>query len=288
MFVTVNGVRLFFDVVGEKLRIGADDALQERPVMIMLHGGPGGDHQSLRPAFDRFAERAQLIYLDQRGGGHSAHGPESGWTLNQWADDVAGLCDALGVTKPIVLGVSGGAMVTASYLARHPGHAGAAILVNACARLDMDAMVNGFTALAGPEAGAAAKAMYSRGDMADFPAFLQHCLPLYSRRGSTGAPRMDARQTFNFAVSQRFFSGSGDAFNFDFRAKLGKVSCPVLALAGAHDPVTRPEWGRELAEALPAGVGEFVLFEESSHVISADEPDKFYASVERFLDRVQS
>ena len=38
----------------------------------------------------------------------------------------------------------------------------------------------------------------------------------------------------------------------------------------------RPEWGREVAEALPAGVGEFVLFEGASHLIMADEPDRFH------------
>lgn len=262
MFVTVNGVRLFFDVVGEKLRIGADDALNERSVMVLLHGGPGGDHQSLRPAFDRFAERAQLIYLDQRGGGRSAHGPESGWTLDQWGDDVAALCDALGVTKPIVFGVSGGAMVAASYIARHPNHARAAILVNACARMDQQAVIDGFAARGGPEAGAAAKAMYGGFDMAAMPAFFQHCMPLYSRRGGMSAQPGAGRQSYNFAVSQHFFKLGGEAFKFDFRGKMGKVDIPVLALAGAHDPITHAAWGKELAAALPHG--EYVEFANSS------------------------
>ena len=131
MFASVNGVRLFFDVVGEKLHIDGA-ALKERPTLICLHGGPGGDHQSLRPDFDRFAQRAQVLYVDQRGGGRSGHGSPELWTLDQWADDVAGLCGALGVEKPIVIGVSGGAMVALSYLERYPGEARGAILVNAC------------------------------------------------------------------------------------------------------------------------------------------------------------
>jgi len=42
MHVMVNGVRLFFDVAGDKL---VPDGLQmrERPIVLLLHGGPGFD-----------------------------------------------------------------------------------------------------------------------------------------------------------------------------------------------------------------------------------------------------
>ena len=284
MFVSVNGVRLFFDVVGEKLHIeGA--GLRERPALICLHGGPGGDHQSLRPDFDRFASRCQVVYFDQRGGGRSEHGPESGWTLDQWADDVAAFCDALGVVKPIIIGVSGGAIVTANYLARHPGHARAGILVNACARLDRDEMIAGFGRLGGPAASDAARNMYLRGTAEDFPAFMQHCLPHYARRP---APPMTGlgRTSINFAVSRHFFTTGAEGFRFDLRGKIKAVTCPVLALAGKHDPVTRPEWGRELADAMTPGLCEFVLYDEASHAVANDVGEPFYAAVEAFIDRV--
>ena len=82
MFVAINGVRLFFDVLNPKLEI-AGDSLREKPVLVCLHGGPGGDHQSLRPFFDRFAALAQVVYLDQRGGGRSEAGDPAGWTLDR-------------------------------------------------------------------------------------------------------------------------------------------------------------------------------------------------------------
>lgn len=288
MYATVNGVRLFYDVLGEKLRIEPNGTLTEKPTLIVLHGGPGGDHQSLRPGFDRFAQRCQIIYVDQRGGGRSEHGPAASWTLDQWADDVAGLSAALGIVKPILLGVSGGAMVAASVLSRHPALANAAILVNACARLQVEALVAEFSKRGGKPAEEAARNMYTRGAMQDLMPFMQHCLPLYSRRAPVGLPADGARTTFNFAVSQHFFNSGGEAFRFDFRDKLAGVTCPVLALVGAHDPITQPQWGRELAEALPAGKGELVMFEDSSHTISGDEPERFFDTVERFIDRVSA
>jgi len=284
MFVSVNGARLFFDVLNPRLEIVAD-RLEVKPVLVCLHGGPGGDHQSLRPAFDRLAGVAQIVYLDQRGGGRSDHGEPASWTLDQWADDVAGFCDALGIDKPIVLGVSGGALVAQAYLARHPDHASAVVLVNGCSRLDREALVAGFSALGGPEAGAAARAMYTRGAPADVPGFFQHCLPWYSRR-PTPAPTDNSRATFNFAVSQHFFGPDGEAFRFDHRECLRAVACPVLVLVGAHDPVTRAEWGREVAAALPPDRVTFTQFEDSSHLITADEPELFFATVEAFVKRL--
>lgn len=281
MFARVPGARLYFDVLGPALAIGGDDALRERRTLICIPGGPGGDHQTLRPAFDRLGAFAQLIYLDPRGSGRSDAGAPESWTLDRWGDDVAAFADALGIERPIVLGVSGGAMIAASYAARHPDHAGGLVLVNACARLEKEAMVAGFAALGGAEAAAAARNMYDRGAPEDLEPFFQHCLPHYARRRTAETGSMSARVRFNFAVSRHFFTVSAEAFGFDFRGRLGAVACPALALAGAHDPVTRPEWARELAAALPNCA--YVEFSESSHMIASDEPERFYREVEAFL-----
>lgn len=282
MYATVNGARLYFDVLNPALDI-VGDAIDEKRALICIPGGPGGDHQALRPAFDRLGAHAQVIYLDPRGSGRSnACGPET-WTLDQWGDDVAAFADALGLDKPIVLGVSGGAMVAASYLARRPDHAGGVILVNACARLDKEAVIDGFARVGGQAAGIAARNMYDRGVPEDVGPFFQHCLPLYARRPAP--PPVGQRAQFNLAVSHHFFTGGGEAFRFDFRDKLGKTACPVLALAGAHDPITRIEWARELAAALPETHRTYVEFPDASHAIATDAPEAFYDAIERFLSR---
>jgi hypothetical protein len=45
MHVLVNGVRLFFDVESTKL-VPNGAAMQEKPTLLLLHGGPGFDHSS--------------------------------------------------------------------------------------------------------------------------------------------------------------------------------------------------------------------------------------------------
>lgn len=284
MFVNVNGVRLFFDVFNPKLEIAADNALREKPTVICLPGGPGGDHQTMRPHFDRLAGVAQVVYLDHRASGRSESGDPAHWTLDQWGDDVAAFCDALGIEKPMILGVSGGAIIAQAYLSRHPDHAGGVVLINPCARMDRDVLIAGFEAAGGLDAGAAARAMYTRGAPEDVPGFFKHCLPYYSRRRNFAElAASGGRATFNFKVSQHFFGPGGEAFAFDHRGRLGKAACPVLMLVGEHDPVTRAEWGREVATALPPHRSQLELFGESSHLILADEPDRAWAVIDRFI-----
>ena len=110
MRVLVNGVRLFFDVDGAAL-VPAGPALARRPTLIVLHGGPGADHSTLKQWLGRFADIAQVVYLDHRGNGRSEDGPPESQTLAQWGDDLAGFCAALAMERPIVYGLSFGGFV---------------------------------------------------------------------------------------------------------------------------------------------------------------------------------
>ena len=118
MLIDVGSARLFFDVVGESLD-AATPKMEKRPTLILLHGGPGYDHSTLRPYFDRYSDTHQIIYLDHRGCGRSTGARET-WHLDQWADDLAVFCKKLGIESPIVFGQSFGGMVAMHFAARHP------------------------------------------------------------------------------------------------------------------------------------------------------------------------
>jgi pimeloyl-ACP methyl ester carboxylesterase len=79
-------VRLFFDVEGAAL-LPDGPVMREKPIMLLLHGGPGGDHSGYKPSFSQLSELVQIVYLDHRGCGRSERGPVSSWTLAQWGDD---------------------------------------------------------------------------------------------------------------------------------------------------------------------------------------------------------
>jgi pimeloyl-ACP methyl ester carboxylesterase len=289
MFVEINGARLFFDVLNPKLEIpayGSEAAgLKEKPVMVCIPGGPGGDHQTMRPFFDRFASVAQVVYLDPRGGGRSDLVRPAGWALDQWGDDIPAFCDALGVEKPVVLGTSGGSLMVQAYLARHPAHARGAILINACSRMEQDEIVATYERFGGPDAARAARAMYGSPGPEDYAAFMRQCLPLYSaRRDLLSLAAGRGRTRMNPAASQHFFAPNGEAWRFDHRAGLSQVESPVLVAIGDLDPVTPAVWGREVAAALPHA--ELLAFDSASHFLDADEPERLTASVTAFIRRI--
>src|SRR4051812_4558917 len=179
MFVTVNGQRLFFDVLGEKLAL--DGArMREKPTLIVMHGGPGFDHSAMRPDFDHFADIAQVIYFDHRGNGRSWPSPTPSWTLAQWGDDVRGLCDALGIEKPIVFGQSFGGMVAQSYATRHPDPPRAVVFPSPAARREMAPSLSIFKKKGGAEARRIAQEFWEVGNDEQFDEYMKRVMPLYN------------------------------------------------------------------------------------------------------------
>ena len=66
-----RNVRLYVDVEGAGL-VPDGPAMRDKPTLVLLHGGPGYDHTSFKPAFSQLADIAQIVYYDHRGHGRSA------------------------------------------------------------------------------------------------------------------------------------------------------------------------------------------------------------------------
>lgn len=285
MHVTVNGTRLFFDVTGPKL-IPDGPRMRERPTLLLLHGGPGGDHSMFRPRFDELSDIAQIIYLDHRGNGRSERGWPEDWTLAQWGDDVRAFCDALGITRPVVCGTSFGGMVAMAYATRHPGHAGALTLVSTCAEWSgrNAERVAMFRQLGGDAAGRLAQRRFIDGDSSPevLAEFRRVCLPLYTRRPADAA--MWERMVGHDDVTAWFNRpGEGEVWHFDFRAALARVTCPTLLMAGTRDPMTPVACQRDLAAALTRAPVEAIEFEGCGHGVVTDAPEPALAALRRFV-----
>jgi pimeloyl-ACP methyl ester carboxylesterase len=284
MHVHVNGVRLHFDVLGAKLQ-PRGPRMHERPTVLMLHGGPGADHSHYRPGWDVLADVAQLIYLDHRGNGRSEAGPQSSWTLAQWADDARAFCDVLGIERPIVLGVSFGGMVAQAYATRHPGHAAKLILVSTAARggAFTERRVALFEQLGGPEAGALARRRLIDGDTSPevLDDWLRIAVPLYTRT----RPDPDAmqRQVRNAEATRWFSRADGEGSHFDLRADLPNVRCPTLLMGGALDPMLPVENQREIAARIPPHWLRYEEFPHAGHGVLPDAREAALALLRGFI-----
>lgn len=286
MRILVNGVRLYFDVEGAQLR-PQGDAMQRRPTLLLLHGGPGADHSLYKPAFSQLADIAQVVYVDHRGNGRSDRSTPDTWTLDQWADDVHAFCQALEIEKPIVYGSSFGGIVAMAYAIRYPQHPGKLALVSttAQARSHTAAKVAMFQRLGGNEAGALAQRRFVDGDTSPgvLARWLELALPLYTQSPHDAAAT--ARLAFNRECTAWFNRVGGEGRDFDFLADLGRISCPTLVLAGALDPMLPVECQRDVAAALRSDVVQYREFAHCGHGVVPDAPDEAMAVIREFIQK---
>ena len=279
MYVTINGARLFFDVVGSSLAVERD-RMAERPAMLVLHGGPGFDHSTMRPYFDRYADAYQVVYLDHRGNGRSGGEPD-GWTLDQWGDDIAAFCDELGFVRPVVLGQSFGGMAAMAYATRHPDHPSKLILSSTAARMHMEETIAMMAKLGGEKAATTARAFWAHPTPEGVVEYLAVCMPLYNPTRDPAAAEGRARAISRFEVLFHFING--EQMGMDFRPGLARIACPTLVLAGAQDPITPLACAEEIAAALPAHLVELRVFDDAGHGVHRDRPERAEAVTRAFL-----
>jgi len=278
MYVSIGDVRLFFDIEGAKL-VPDGPAMRERPTLLLLHGGPGFDHSSYKPAFSPLADVAQLVYLDHRGNGRSDAGDRAKWNLAQWADDVVAFCDALGIVKPVVFGNSFGGMVAMAYAVRHPDHPGKLVFSSTTAQTRLDRVYAAFERLGGREAGDAARRYWSKPGPGTLPDYAKHCFPLYSR--TPRDPDANARTVWNFDVMFHF--GGGEDHRFDLLPELAKVRCPTLVLGGEDDPICPIDDQADIAASLPPEWVRFERFPRCGHGVYRDDPERALGVLRKFL-----
>ncbi len=281
MFIDVNGARLYFDVEGAGL-VPDGPRMRAKPTLLLLHGGPGFDHSMFKPAFAALADICQIIYFDHRGNGRSMSSDPATWTLAQWGDDVKGLCDALGIERPIVYGVSFGGFVAQAYATRHPGHPAKLVLDSTAARMENEIMFAAFERLGGPEARAAAEAYWLNPTLEGRVKFVEVCHPNYRRRRPAGADAQK-RAIVNHEASLRFAGPHNEQGRMDFRADLGRVSCPVLILSGDSDPITPMAFSETIAAALPPRLVRFERFANCGHGVFGDDPERAFAVIRDFI-----
>jgi proline iminopeptidase len=287
MHVSVNGVRLFFDVEGAKL-VPDGPVMREKPVLLMLHGGPGADHSIYRPAYSALADVAQIVYLDHRGNGRSEDGPRESWNLAQWGDDVRAFCDALGIVDPIVLGASFGGMVALAYATHHPAHPSKLVLISteAAGGSYRERRVALFERFGGPEVGALARRRFLQPeaplDQEARDAWRRLAMPVYTRIPRD--PDMARRAINRPEVALHWIAKpGGESDTFDMFPELDRIRCPTLVIGGEDDPMHPIESQADLAAALPPHLVQFERFADCGHGVVPDAPDRAMALLRDFI-----
>jgi pimeloyl-ACP methyl ester carboxylesterase len=119
--VKVNGAKLWYEIHGEG-----------EPV-VQIHGA-GFGHYNFAPATPALAEHFRVVDYDMRGYGQSDR-PVQHYDMEVWADDVAGLLDALEIDQAHVHGTSMGGMIAIVFAGKYPERTTSVVLNCAAAKL---------------------------------------------------------------------------------------------------------------------------------------------------------
>jgi proline iminopeptidase len=235
--------------------------MRERPVVLLIPGGPGQDLSFFKPAFEPLADVAQLIYLDPRGCGRSDRGDPDRWTLRSWTDDLARFCDALGIEHPIVLGASFGGMVALSFAAEYPDRPARLVLAMTGLGMSPDLASEAFGRLHGEAVREVFDRYWRTPGHETFEEYLRVCLPLYARIHASADELFRSR--LNLELMERFWSGP--LRNVDLRDAAPRVRCPVSIIVGELDPILPLATSEELLAALPPGSARLHVLPGAAH-----------------------
>jgi len=276
MTVRVDGVDLFTRQIGSG------------PLVVVLHGGPGAQHDYLLPQYDRLARDRALFYYDQRGGGKSPVDREVPVGWREHVADLEGLRAHLGLERLTLCGYSWGGLLAVLYLLEHPDRVDRLALVSPASITahDRAEFERRFAErMSAPEIVAAREALRASGLRERDPAAYQRRAFELSVAGYFRNVADAARLTPFRVTARTQHAVWGSLGDFDLRPRLRDLPSrfplpPSLVLHGSFDPIPI-EGSRELAELLQAKLIELPV----GHCPHVEATEEFVAALDEFLPK---
>jgi pimeloyl-ACP methyl ester carboxylesterase len=197
-------------------------------------------------------------------------------TMEELADDLAALLDALQIQQPLTFcGLSMGGYVAFQFVRKY------------AARLRSLVLCDTRTAADSPEA-AANRLKVAEQVLAEGAEVVANAMTpkLFSKRTASEQPEtvaamrrvMAATKPAAIAAAQR-----GMAARPDVTASLSKIAVPTIVVVGAEDAIAPVEEMRGMAAAIPGS--EFLIVPDAGHMAPLENPAAFNAALEKFLAR---
>jgi pimeloyl-ACP methyl ester carboxylesterase len=251
----INGVELFYDERG-----------QGQP--ILFHHGYTGSHDSWERVVLRLADRYDCIVMDGRGAGDSEHAA-SGYAIEQYAADVIGMADALGLDRFTYVGHSMGGGVGMWLGLEYPQRLDRLVLV---APIPADGVVS-------DPALHAQAAKQRRDEDAEGMLRQRRALAARPEQFDEALARRDVDRLLS--VSEGHFEDSWTAMR-DFRVgdRLAQLTTPTLVIAGAADGLL----AANLKDVQRLPNATLHVFSRVGHDVPSTVPEEFAEVVADFME----
>ncbi|MGE0254463.1 MAG: alpha/beta fold hydrolase [Alphaproteobacteria bacterium] len=220
-----------------------------------------------------FADRYRTLRYDRRGHGKSAT-PPGPYALEDFADDIVAIWDALGIRKSHFVGLSIGGMTGQALALKHPERVNGLVL--ACTRAETDETFRAF-----------AHKQISIAET-DGPRALSEIMPArwFTPDAQRDRPEVIARAKELTRATTRdgYIACARAMLPLDYLERLRDVKLPTLLIAAAQDIGTPAAGMREMHKRMPHA--EYVEIDPSGHLVNMQQPAAFNRALAAFLDRL--
>jgi len=223
----------------------------------------------------RWAVGRRVVALDFRGHGASAHAAPPAYTFDDYAGDVVGVLDALGIERARVIGHSMGGFVGALVAARAPARAEALVVADMLTSWTADQAAAAARQASRPAsefaspAEAGARFRLQPPDTRASSEVLRHLGESGVRATASGACQL----AFDRAV---FLHPPVHPWPV-----LGKIACPALVIHGEGSALMDRAAAERVAAAIPRGTA--ATLPQSFHHLVLDAPEAFVAAVDGWM-----
>ena len=252
--------------------IGYGDTGGDGPAVLLVHAFPFNSTM-WQPQVDALGDRYRLITPDLTGfGGSDAPEDRSGYTMDAWADLLAGLLDELGLPQVVLAGLSMGGYAAFAFLRRHRDRVSALILADTRAEADPPE---------GKEKRTTQQGMVEReGTSGLIDALVGALLSEDTRTNKPDVVEHVRKAMDNPAAG---FIGGLEAMKGrpDSSDELESIDVPTLVIVGENDGVTPPDAARKIHEHVAGS--RLVVIPDAGHISNLEAPEAFNGAVAEFL-----
>jgi len=272
----VNGVELYYKIIGEG-----------EPVVI-LHGGPGFDHNYMLPMRE-LADGYRIIFYDQRATGNSTGAVDANSiTVDHFVEDLEGLRAELKLGRMNVIGHSWGAGLAMFYGIKYPDKLGKMILLG-CAGAGTEYFGEHFENIqknTSPEDSLAMKQIeqseaFKNKEIKAFEQYYRIAVKPFFYDKSL-PDHLDFTYGKNTAKNQMEVANllMKDLRDFDIYNELSTIKCPALIIQGDSDLLpceATYKLHKHIAQS------KLVFLKNTGHFILHESPDQVFPIIRDFL-----
>jgi 3-oxoadipate enol-lactonase / 4-carboxymuconolactone decarboxylase len=249
-------VELFYDLTGP----------EDAPV-VAFSNSIGTTLEMWDQQVPALSDRYRCLRYDTRGHGRSPVVDRPG-TIEDLADDLAGVLDALGIDKAHIVGLSLGGMTAQSFGVRHSSRAESLVLMATSAYLPHGWDERAATVRSNGM-GAIVDAVLARWFTPDFA----------SAHPEAVAPLRDRF----LANNPQGYAACCEAIrDMDLRASNAALRQPTLIVAGADDPATPVAMMEDIRTRVPQA--ELVVLPQAAHILAVERSEALNRHLAAFLD----